>query len=151
MNSIAKQAGVANATLYRHFPSRESLILAVYRQEVEQVVETAEALLAQNPPVQALSEWVDRLARYAMTKHGLADALRAATSSDPLFAQTYQSIVGALESLLTAAQEAGQIRRDLDPNDVILALAGLWELDPRGDWQAQAKRLFSIVFNGLRG
>jgi AcrR family transcriptional regulator len=150
LNSIAKRAGVANATLYRHFPTRESLILAVYQEEVRQVVITADALLADRPPVPALREWVDRLAQYAMTKHGLAQGLRAATSSDPLFTETYDSIVGALNRLLLAAQEAGEIRAGLDANDVILALAGLWELDPRSDWKAQAQRLFSLVFSGLR-
>ena len=150
LNAIAKRAGVANATLYRHFPTRESLILAVYQLEVSQVVEAADLLLAERDPVDALSDWVERLAQYAMTKHGLAEALRAATSLDPLFTETYDAIVGALSRLLLAAQDAGQIRRDLDPNDVILALAGLWEIDPRSDWRAQARRLFSIVFTGLR-
>jgi AcrR family transcriptional regulator len=150
LNSIAKRAGVANATLYRHFPTRESLILAVYRQEVAQVVEAAELLLAEQTPVDALANWVERLAQYAMTKHGLAEALRAATGSDPLFSETYDSIVGALNRLLVAAQDAGQIRKGLDPNDVILALAGLWEIDPRSDWRAKAQQLYSIVFTGLR-
>jgi AcrR family transcriptional regulator len=150
LNSIAKRAGVANATLYRHFRTRESLILAVYQHEVGQVVDAADLLLADRTPVEALSEWVERLAQYAMTKHGLAEALRAATSPDPLFTETYDSIVGALRRLLVAAQDAGEIREGLDPHDVILALAGLWEIDPRTDWRAQAQRLFSIIFAGLR-
>jgi AcrR family transcriptional regulator len=150
LNSIAKRAGVANATLYRHFPTRESLILAVYQEEVRQVVIAADVLLDDHPPLQALSEWVERLAQYAMTKHGLAEGLRAATSPDPLFTETYDAIVGALSRLLAAAQQAGQIREGLDPNDVILALAGLWEIDPRSDWRAQAQRLYAIVFSGLR-
>jgi AcrR family transcriptional regulator len=151
LNSIARRAGIANATLYRHFPTRQSLILAVYQQEVSQVVEAAdELLLADRSPVNALRDWVERLAQYAMTKHGLADALRTATSPDPPFTETYDSIVGALNRLLVAAQDAGQIRAGLDPNDVILALAGLWEIDPRSDWRAQTQRLFSIVFTGLR-
>jgi AcrR family transcriptional regulator len=150
LNSIAKRAGIANATLYRNFPTRESLILAVYWQEVCQVVEAADLLLVERSPLEALSDWVDRLAQYAMTKHGLADALRAATSADPLFTETYDAIVGALNRLLMAAEDAGQIRGGLDPNLVILALAGLWELDPKSDWQAQARQLFTIVFTGLR-
>jgi AcrR family transcriptional regulator len=150
LNAIAKRAGVANATVYRHFPTRDSLILAVYRQEVDQVVEAADLLLAESTPAAALREWVDRLAQYAMTKHGLAGALRAATRSDPLFTVTYDAIVGALGRLLAAAQDAGQIRRGLDAHVVILALAGIWELDPDSDWRAQARELFSIVFTGLR-
>jgi AcrR family transcriptional regulator len=150
LNSIAQRAGVANATLYRHFPTRESLVLAVYEEEVRQVVSAADLFLTDRTPMQALSDWVERLAQYAMTKHGLAAALRVATSPDPLFNETYDSIVGALRRLLSAAEDAGQIRAGLDPNDVILALAGLWEINPRSDWRAQSQRLFSIVFNGLR-
>ena len=101
-------------------------------------------------PVEALSDWVERLAQYAMTKHGLAEALRASTTPDPLYNETYDAIVGALSRLLVAAQGAGEIRQDLDPNDVILALAGLWEIDPRSDWRAKARQLFSIIFTGLR-
>src|ERR1700761_3447573 len=79
LNSIAARAGVANATLYRHFPTRESLVLEVYRYEVEQVVADADTFLESLEPGDALREWVQRLAQYAMTKHGLADALRTAT------------------------------------------------------------------------
>jgi AcrR family transcriptional regulator len=150
LNSIAKRAGLANATLYRHFPTRESLVLAVYRQEVDQVVEAADLLLVDRAPTEALREWVERLAQYAMTKHGLAGALRVATSSDPLFTETYDAIVGALGRLLKAAQVSGDIRDDLDANDVIFALAGLWEIDPDSDWRAKARLLYSIVFTGLR-
>ena len=70
LNSIAKGAGVANATLYRHFPTREALILATYELEVERVVDSADQLLAQLPPGEALEAWVGELARYAMTSTG---------------------------------------------------------------------------------
>jgi hypothetical protein len=86
-----------------------------------------------------------------VTKHGLADALRTATSSyAPSSTQTYDQIVGALARLLAAAEDAGDIRPGLDPNDVILALAGLWQIEPTGDWKARARQLYAIVFNGLR-
>jgi AcrR family transcriptional regulator len=151
LNAIAKRAGVANATLYRHFPTRENLVLAVYRHEVGQLVDTAAQLLAEREPGEALREWVARLAQYAMTKHGLADAIRAAASpSSELFQETYTPIVGALGRLLTAAEQAGAIRHGLDPDDVILALAGLWEIDPSTDWKARAARLYDLVFAGLR-
>src|SRR5271168_3874865 len=80
LNAIARQAGVANATLYRHFPSREDLVLATYEHEVSQVVDAADVLLQERPPLDALRSWVAGLARYAVTKHGLADALRKAAS-----------------------------------------------------------------------
>jgi AcrR family transcriptional regulator len=151
LNSIAKRAGVANATLYRHFPTRGHLVLEVYRQEVQQLVDVADELLKRSAPVDALEQWVDRLAQYAMTKHGLADALGSATSSDtPLYADTYELIVGALAGLLSASEEAGSIRPGLDADDVLLSLAGLWEIDPKSDWKGRARRLFEIVFSGLR-
>jgi AcrR family transcriptional regulator len=151
LNAIAKRAGVANATLYRHFPTRGHLVLEVYRQEVQQLVDGADELLKGSKPVDALENWINRLAQYAMTKHGLADALGSATSSDtPLYAETYDLIVTALGTLLSACEEAGSIRPGLDADDVLLSLAGLWEIDPRSDWKGRARRLYEIVFSGLR-
>jgi AcrR family transcriptional regulator len=114
LNSIAKRAGVANATLYRHFPTRGHLVLEVYRQEVQQLVEVADQLLDGSAPVDALRQWVDRLA------------------------------------LLSACEEAGSVRPGLDPDDVLLSLAGLWEIDPNSDWKSRGRRLYDIVFSGLR-
>jgi AcrR family transcriptional regulator len=151
LNSIAARAGVANATLYRHFPTRESLVLEVYRYEVQQLVEDADEFLRSLDPADALREWVQRLAQYAMTKHGLASALRTAIGpGTELFADTYELIVGALGRLLDAAASNGEIRSGLDPDLVILALAGLWEIDPNSDWKATASELYELVLAGLR-
>ena len=151
LNSIARRAGVANATLYRHFPTRGHLVLEVYRQEVQQLVEGAGQLLDSCPPADALRRWVDRLAQYAMTKHGLASALGSATNPEsPLYAETYGLIVSALGRLLSACEQAGSVRPGLDADDVLLALAGLWEIDPNSDWRGRAGRLYDLVFAGLR-
>jgi AcrR family transcriptional regulator len=152
LNAIAKRAGVANATLYRHFPTREELVLATYQREVGKLVDAAEVLMQEQVPIDALRSWVDRLAGYAMTKHGLADALRKATSPghDLSSTSTYDAIVGALDRLLQANISAGTLRPDLDAEDVILALAGLWQLDPASDWKSQAQRLYDIVLGGLQ-
>jgi Transcriptional regulator SbtR-like, C-terminal domain len=114
-------------------------------------VESAGVLLREAAPIDALRSWVERLARYAVTKHGLADALRKATSGagDLSSTDTYSAIVAALDRLLQANMAAGTLRSGLDAHDVILALAGLWQLDPQSDWQAQARRLFDIVLTGL--
>ena len=87
-----------------------------------------------------------------MTKHGLADALRKATTpgSDLSSTETYDAIVAALGRLLQANIAAGTLRPGLDPHDVILALAGLWQLDPTSDWKAQARRIYEIVLSGLQ-
>ena len=152
LNAIAKRAGVGNATLYRHFQTREDLVLAVYRHEVYRLVESADQLLEDHAPLDALRRWVERLAHYAVTKHGLADALRKATSpgSDLSSTETYAAIVGALNRLLQANIAVGTVRPDLNAEDVILALAGLWQLDPTGDWSAQAGRIYDIVLGGLQ-
>src|ERR1700761_1809358 len=151
LNAIAKRAGVANATLYRHFPTREDLVLAAYGYEVQSLVDAAESLLQQQDPIDALRSWVERLARYAVTKHGLADALRKVTTpgSDLSSTGTYDAIVAALGRLLRANISAGTLRPALDADDVILALAGLWQLDPAGDWSGQAQRIYDIVLSGL--
>ena len=108
-------------------------------------------MLAAREPGEALREWVARLAQYAMTKHGLADAIRAAASpGSGLFEETYAPIVGALGRLLAAAGQAGAVRDGLDADDVILVLAGLREIDPSTDWKARAARLYELVFTGLR-
>jgi AcrR family transcriptional regulator len=152
LNAIAKRAGVANATLYRHFPTREDLVLATYQREVRNLVDAAGSLLEEQAPIDALRSWVERLARYAVTKHGLADALRKATTpgSEPSSTDTYAAIVGALDRLLQANIATGTLRPDLNADDVILALAGLWQLDPARDWRSQALRIYGIVFSGLQ-
>jgi AcrR family transcriptional regulator len=152
LNAIAKRARVANATLYRHFPTREELVLATYQREVGRLVDAVEVLLREQAPIDALRSWVERLADYAVTKHGLADALRKATSpgNDLSSTDTHDAIVGGLGRLLEANMAAGTLRPDLDAEDVILALAGLWQLDPAGDWKGQAQRVYEIVLGGLQ-
>jgi AcrR family transcriptional regulator len=152
LNAIARRARVANATLYRHFPTREELVLAAYQHELRNLVEAAGLLLKERAPIDALRIWVERLARYAVTKHGLADALRKATSPgrDLSSAETYNAIVAALDDLLQANISAGTLRPGLDAHDVILALAGLWQLDQAGDWKSQAQRIYNLVLSGMQ-
>jgi AcrR family transcriptional regulator len=150
LNSIAADAGVANATLYRHFRTRQSLVLAVYRYEVNQVVELCDELLGTVSAEDAFRQWIQRLAQYAMTKPGLGEALRTATGPGAdVSAETYDLIVGALGRLLEAAAGSGSIRSGLSPDLVILAFAGLWQIDPASDWRATADQLYEVVFAGL--
>ncbi len=149
LNSIAKQAGVGPGTLYRHFPSREALILAVYRYDVEQLADSAPELLADHPPIEALRLWSDRLAHYGMIKHGLAAALRAATSGG-LAGETYDPVVGAISLLLTACEQNGTITPGHDPDDVLLLLGFLWRIDPGPGASVRTARLLDVVIRGLR-
>jgi AcrR family transcriptional regulator len=150
-NAIAKQADVGVGTVYRHFPTPEALILAVYQREVRHLVDVVPRLLEAHTPEQAFRIWTtDHLARYMMTKRGLADALRTATASHgelPVTAQ--QAMVGAVATLLRANAEAGAVRADLDPQTVLRGLAGLLYLDPAGDWRTQTASLTDLLWRGM--
>jgi AcrR family transcriptional regulator len=151
LNSIAKKAGIGIGTLYRHFPTREALVLEVYRTEVQHVVDAAPALLETMEPFDALRAWMELNAHYGMAKAGLADALSAATiSHENLAAETYGPVVNALSQLLQANERAGTIRPNVDPDDVLLMMGFMWRVDPNGDWQAQSRRLLDIMMDGLR-
>ncbi|MDX3852753.1 TetR/AcrR family transcriptional regulator [Streptomyces sp. AK02-01A] len=149
LNSIAKKAGVGPGTLYRHFPNREALVLAVYRYDVQQLADSAPVLLEEHPPLDALRLWFDRLAYYGRIKHGLADVLHAATS-DGLAGETYGPVIGAVTLLLQACEKAGSIRPGHDPDDVLLVMGFLWRIDSGDDWEARAGRMLDLVMDGLR-
>jgi AcrR family transcriptional regulator len=150
LNSIAKRAGVGIGTLYRHFPTREALVLEVYRHEVQQAADAAPALLTKLEPVDALREWMERLAHYGMTKVGLAEALSSAASHESLAAEAYEPVISALSQLLRANEEAGTIRPGLDPDDVLLIMGFLWRIDPRTDWRSRSNRLLDLLMDGLQ-
>ncbi|MFD9137689.1 TetR/AcrR family transcriptional regulator [Streptomyces bottropensis] len=151
LSVIAKKAGVGQGTFYRNFPDREALVLEVHRQEVQQLVGGAAELLRTLEPGRALRAWLDLLARYATAKAGLADALRRATAAagDPA-KPGYPLLVAAIDLLLKANHDAGTIRPGVTADDLVLAIAGVWQLDPQGDWEPRAARLFDLVMRGLR-
>ena len=148
LSSIAKRAGVGQGTMYRHFPNREALLLAVYRQDVRAVIDAAPELLRAHPPEQALRLWFDRLASYGRVKHGLADAFEAATRAD-LSGEYYGQVTGAIKLLLDAAQQAGAVRPDVDADEVLLLVSFLWRID-NTDWEARSRHLLNLVMDGLR-
>ncbi|MFE1172222.1 TetR/AcrR family transcriptional regulator [Streptomyces sp. NPDC058773] len=151
LSAIAKKAGVGQGTFYRNFPNREALVLEVYRHEVQQVSASASHLLETRAPDQALRAWMDRLAQYAMAKAGLADALRkAAAAHGGPAGLGHGPVTAAVALLLQANEEAGTIRPGMTPDDFVLAISGLWHLDPHGDWQSRAERLLDLVMDGLR-
>jgi len=137
--------------VYRHFPTPEALILAVYRREVRQLVDVVPVLLDKHAPEQAFRVWTtDHLAHYMMTKRGLADALRTATASrGQLPASAYESMVDALSTLLKANVDAGTVRADLEPATVLRGLGGLLYLDPNGEWQRDVASLVDLLWRGM--
>lgn len=150
-NAIARKAQVGVGTVYRHFPSPEALVLAVYRREVRHLVDVVPVLLKKHTPQQAFRVWTGHLARYMITKRGLAEALRSAdTSTDELFASAYETMLGAVATLLEANVRAGSVRADLDPSTVLRALGGLLYLNPKGDWRSQTADLTDLLWTGMR-
>ncbi|MEV5536514.1 TetR/AcrR family transcriptional regulator [Saccharopolyspora shandongensis] len=150
-NAIAKQAGVGVGTVYRHFPTPEALVLAVYQRELQHLVDVVPSLLRQHPPKQAFRIWTtDHLTHYMMTKRGLAGALGAATSSHgELFAKAHEAMVGAVATLLEANVEAGTVRADLDPETVLRGLGGLLYLNPSDDWRGPTEKLVDLLWRGM--
>ncbi|WP_329404225.1 TetR/AcrR family transcriptional regulator [Streptomyces melanogenes] len=151
IDTIAKAAGVGSATLYRHFPTREALVEAAYRNELARVCDSAATLLAAHTPDRAIRLWMDAFIDYLAAKQGMADALRAAVASgaDP-FAETLDKLGTALATLLHAGADAGLLRPDIDPFDVGFSLAGVALITSAPDQRERAGRLLDLLLDGLR-
>ncbi|HEY4918333.1 MAG TPA: TetR/AcrR family transcriptional regulator [Solirubrobacteraceae bacterium] len=149
---IARTAGVGIGTLYRHFPTREALIEAVYRNEVDQLCDSAAVLLAELPPEAALAEWMERFVGYLTTKRGLLGALKSvAASQSDLFPTTRERLIVAIDELLQAGIAAGRVRPDVDAEDIMIAVNGVWTIAGVGEeWAARARRVMRLVLDGLR-
>jgi AcrR family transcriptional regulator len=132
MQSIAKAAGVGQGTIYRHFPTREALLLEVYREDFDELVAAAYTLLENNQPDVALRLWLDELAVFGRKKHALADVLDAATRAE-LHDEQYDRILTAIAAILRAGTDSGVLRPDLQPDEVLPLVGFLWQLDARQD------------------
>lgn len=152
LETVAARAGVGIGTLYRHFPNRNALVEAAYRQEVQQLCDAAPALLAADrPAVESLREWMGRFVRYAATKRGMGAALRSVVGTDsPLFGETRERIIGALAVLLDAGRADGSIRADVEADDVLRAMGAVWSVGDGPQWAEQVRRLLDLVVDGLR-
>jgi AcrR family transcriptional regulator len=149
LNAVAKLAGVGPGTLYRHFPTREDLILALYQHEVQAVVDSVPQVLAEHEPLEALRVWFLRLAEYVRLKHGLGEALHSAAAQN-VINDTYPPVTAAVGQLLGAAEQAGQVRDGIDPADVLLLMGFLWRVGPGEPGGHQAQRVLEIVIQGLQ-
>jgi AcrR family transcriptional regulator len=148
LNAIAKRAGVGQGTLYRHFPTREALLAEVYRQDVDELVAAAPALLADHEPVDALARWFDRVVDYAEVKRGLLAAVETGVWRE-LVAQSHGPIGDALTLLLDAGRATGAFRPDVDARDVVLLMGYLSRLE-NDEWDARARPLMRLILDGVR-
>jgi AcrR family transcriptional regulator len=151
LEEVAKRAGVGIGTLYRHFPTRDALVEAAYRNEVAQLRAAADELLAELPPDAALEAWMRRFVDYGAAKRGMRDALQSiAGGGADLFAETRGQVTEAVAVLLRAGAEAGTLRSDVEPEDVLRAMAAIWMVAEGDDFADQAMRILRLVLDGLR-
>jgi AcrR family transcriptional regulator len=151
LETVARRAGVGIGTLYRHFPTREALYEAVYRHEVEQLVELARHLEAEAAPVEALRRWLQAGVEFMATKKGMAAALAMAAQGSPdLVAYSVDRLTGAMGELLQRAAAAGEVRDDIGPEDLLRTLVGMCYAHDRPGWQAKVLRLIDVFIDGLR-
>lgn len=147
LESIARDAGVGIGTLYRHFPNREALVEAVYRAELAEVAAAAAQLLQRHPPKTALRRWMDRYATFVATKRGMAESLQAIFESGALVpSQTRDSIVGAVETLLRAGVNDASLRADVQADDVVSSLIGIFLVSGSPE---QTGRMLDLLVAGV--
>jgi AcrR family transcriptional regulator len=151
LEEIARRAGVGIGTLYRHFPSREAVLEAVYRREVEQLAEAVPQLLKSSPPAEALHKWMHLFVDYIATKRMIAPSLAAvAGETSALRANSTELISRAMATLVKRAAESGAVRKDIAPSDLLRAMVGVSYGNPDEAWEASARRLIDLLMDGLR-
>ncbi len=151
LEEIARRAGVGIGTLYRHFPAERRWSRAVYRREVEQLAEAVPVLLKTSSAGEALHRWMHLFVDYIATKRLIAPSLAAAAGRSPtLYATSTELITHAISTLVKRAVGSGDVRKDIDPSDLLRALIGVSYGNPDAGWEASARRLIDILMDGLR-
>jgi AcrR family transcriptional regulator len=150
LEEIARRAGVGIGTLYRHFPARDALVAAVFRNEVEQLAAAAQQLTQTHPPLPALREWMLRFVDFMATKYGMSEVFESVVcASSDLHAEAGTQINDIVEALAQRAVANGDIHLGIAPLDVLRALAGVANISPGPDWERAARQLVDILLQGL--
>ena len=151
LDDIAKQAGVGAGTLYRHFPTREQLLEAVFRTDVEKLAAAEQKFAEDLEPIDALRAWMLLFVDYIATKKIIAPALNTMVGGpSKVFESSHTQIWEAIRALVKRAIKSGDIRKDLDPLDLLRALIGVANVATSPDWQQSARRLVDILITGSR-
>jgi len=151
LDDIAKDARVGPGTLYRHFPTREELLKAVYRSELEKLAAAEQKLAETMPPIEALRAWLLLFVDAVAAKQIIAAALNTLVGDHKkIFEASYARMHEAIHALVKRAVKSGDIRKDLDPTDLLRALVGVSNVASGPDWQQSARRLVDILINGSR-
>ena len=151
LDEIAREVGVGPGTLYRHFPTRETLLGAVYRTEMEKLASAERKFAEELPPVEALRAWLLLFVDYIAAKQLIGPALNALLG-DPkkVFEDSHARVWEAIRALVKRAIKSGDMRKDLDPIDLLRALIGVANVATSPDWQQSARRLVDILIAGSR-
>jgi AcrR family transcriptional regulator len=151
LEEIARIAGVGIGTLYRHFPTRDALVSAIYRNETAQLAAAAKSLAETHPPVEALRLWLVQFVDYVVTKHGMSEVLDSLVGgTSELYADSADLIIGAVNLLVDRAVATGEIRLAMDPLDILRALAGGASISCGPAWRDAARQLIDILIAGMR-
>ncbi len=150
LKAIAREAGVGIGTVYRRFPSREVLVEAVYRQEVERLCAAAPALIAADGGARALLAWMEMFVDFMAAKRGLGDTLRAVLTSEEDKQQTRDQLRSAIASLLAAGVDTGAVRAEVAPDDLLLSLGGITLIAAEESQRELATRLIGLLLDGVR-
>jgi AcrR family transcriptional regulator len=151
MRAIARKAKVGIATLYRHFPTKESLVDAVYRSQVVRLTTGARELLDQLPPAVAMRRWMDLFGDWIATKNGMLDTLLAMVETNEIaHGETRIELLAAITTILDAGRAADDLRRDVAAEDIAASLIGIFTVAPRPQREALASRLLDLLMDGLR-
>jgi AcrR family transcriptional regulator len=151
LEEIARRADVGIGTLYRHFPTRDAIVEAVYRREVQQLADAAPRLADSLPPAEALRAWMRVFIDYIAAKKVIAPALKSLVGANStLYADSGARINGAIGLLVERARASGDIRPDADSADLLRALIGFAYVNSAPDWEASALRLIDLLIDGLR-
>ncbi len=150
MRAIAREAGVGIATLYRHFPTRESLVDAVYHDQVKRLTVGARELLGRLPPATAMRRWMDLFGDWLATKHGMLGTLLAMIESGEIAeTRTRAELLDAITTILDAGSAAGDLRADVTAEDVAASLIGIFTVAGKAGQLDQASRLLNLLMDGL--
>lgn len=151
LDEIARRTGVGIGTLYRHFPNRDALIEAVYRDELNRLAVAATHLAETQPPVEALRAWLILFVDYIATKQVIAPALNSLLGgTDEIYADSRTVLTAAIDGLVARAMASGDIRPDIEPVDLLCALGGISNYATGPGWEARAKRLVDVLIVGSR-
>jgi AcrR family transcriptional regulator len=152
LEEIAREAGVGIGTLYRHFPTRDALVEAVYRHEIEALAAAARRFAETKPPIDALRAWMRLFVEHLATKQNMSEALNSLVGgTSALYAASTELVVGSMQALVDRAVAKGEIRLEMDPLDLLRALAGVMTVGSGADAKANAWRLVDVLIAGIRG